>query len=296
MGGKRELYTMILTERVEHGKRRMHDEAGGQASRQVSGDEEASALEGDGTAKVQSRTGERKAAGDKHKTPVADSHGLELLEEDAYVEGWLAAACDVLESVRGLFKEPRIAVEALFDHMVMEEGDAFIDALLTYSGFSDEWKEDEGCVDELGEWKFDDTPAGRAREEAFMAAWERESNRDLGDRGEEAAARCLEGKGYEILERKYTCDYGEADIIALDPHGVVVFIEVKTRRSMRAGFPEEAITATKRKRYERIAIEYMTHSDWEDGTQVRFDAVGICVQGNGRAMLRHHIGFFDACD
>lgn len=296
MGGKRELYTMILTERVEHGERHARDGAGGKVAGRAPGDEEAAVSEGGGGAKSQSGAGEHKATGDKNKVPVAESHGLELLEEDAYVEGWLAAACDALESVRGIFGEPRVAVEALFDRMVMEEGEAFVDALLTYSGFPDEWKEDDSCIDELGEWKFDDTPAGHAREEAFMAAWERETNHELGDRGEDAAARCLEGKGYEILERKYTCDYGEADIIALDPHGVVVFIEVKTRRSMRAGFPEEAITATKRKRYERIAIEYMTHSDWEDGTQIRFDAVGICVQGNGRAMLRHHIGFFDACD
>lgn len=296
MGGKRELYTMILAERVEFEEKHAGEVALRQKAYAAKWPEEDAAKD---AARIDDGSGGEERGSHQDKDAASGpGEPSSIGDADAYVEGWLAAACGALESVKGLFKEPRIAVEALFDHMVLEEGEAFIDALLTYSGFPDDWGEDEeeDCSDELEDWKFGDSPEEQARKEAFMAAWERESNQLLGDRGEEAAARCLESKGYEILERKYRCGYGEADIVALSPDGAVVFVEVKTRRSLRAGFPEEAITATKRRRYERIAIEYMTKSDWEDGTPIRFDAVGICVQSNGRAVLRHHIGFFDACD
>ncbi|MDR0513573.1 MAG: YraN family protein, partial [Coriobacteriaceae bacterium] len=50
-------------------------------------------------------------------------------------------------------------------------------------------------------------------------------NHDLGRRGEEAAVRFLQRKGFDILERNWTCLAGEVDIVALE-EGVLVFIEV----------------------------------------------------------------------
>ena len=121
-----------------------------------------------------------------------------------------------------------------------------------------------------------------------------QSKVELGRRGEDAAARYLVNNGFEILERNWTCPYGEADIIARDTDGTVCFIEVKTRLSVAAGFPEEAITAEKQQRYERIALSYMMGYQREDGTSVRFDAIALCVKEGGmRAMLRHHRGCFN---
>ena len=121
-----------------------------------------------------------------------------------------------------------------------------------------------------------------------------QSKVELGRRGEDAAVRYLVNNGFEILERNWTCPYGEADIIARDTDGTVCFIEVKTRLSVAAGFPEEAITAEKQQRYERIALSYMMNFQWDDGTSVRFDAIGLCVkEGGTRAMLRHHRGCFN---
>ena len=121
------------------------------------------------------------------------------------------------------------------------------------------------------------------------------SRQELGRRGEEAAARYLESRGYAILKRNWFCRFGEADIIARDPAGTLCFIEVKTRQSVEAGMPEEAVTKEKQRRYERIALCYMMVSeDWEDNESVRFDAIGISVNGPHRALLRHHRGCFDA--
>lgn len=115
-------------------------------------------------------------------------------------------------------------------------------------------------------------------------------NKELGRKGEEAAARFLYRRGYGIVERNWRCYAGEADIIAKD-NGTLVFVEVKTRRDCRKGFPAEAVSSSKRDRYERIALAYLAESDLSD-MQVRFDVVSIVVIGRNRALVRHHINAF----
>ncbi len=123
-----------------------------------------------------------------------------------------------------------------------------------------------------------------------------ESRQELGRKGEEAAVRYLKSRGYTIIKRNWFCRFGEADIIARDPEGTLCFIEVKTRQSLEAGLPEEAITRNKQSRYERIALCYMmVTDDWDDNSSVRFDAIAICVTAPHRALLRHHKGCFNEC-
>lgn len=123
-----------------------------------------------------------------------------------------------------------------------------------------------------------------------------ESRQELGRKGEEAAVRYLKSRGYAIVKRNWFCRFGEADIIVRDPEGTLCFIEVKTRQSVEAGLPEEAITRSKQSRYERIALCYMmVTDDWDDNDSVRFDAIAICVTAPHRAMLRHHKGCFNEC-
>lgn len=117
-------------------------------------------------------------------------------------------------------------------------------------------------------------------------------NKDLGDRGECAAAKFLERRGYEILERNWTCPAGEADIICFDGE-TIVFVEVKTRSSIEAGLPEEAVDKEKRCRYEKIAAYYLKESSYAD-VPVRFDVVGLLVIAPDRALIRHHIDAFGA--
>lgn len=115
-------------------------------------------------------------------------------------------------------------------------------------------------------------------------------NRELGMKGEEAAARFLYHRGYEILERNWTCFAGEAGIIAKDDD-MLVFVEVKTRRDASKGFPREEATKSKRERYEKIALAYISEYG-EIGLGVRFDVVSIVVVGDGKALIRHHINAF----
>lgn len=119
-----------------------------------------------------------------------------------------------------------------------------------------------------------------------------EANRALGARGEEAAVRFLLRRGYLILERNWTCFAGEADIIALR-EDTLAFIEVKTRRGARKGFPAEAVNAAKREKYERIALAYVQDHFLGEAV-VRFDVISIVVLSGDRAFIRHHIGAYSA--
>lgn len=117
-----------------------------------------------------------------------------------------------------------------------------------------------------------------------------ERNCELGRRGEDAAARFLDRRGYDILERNWTCFAGEADIVAKDGMNIV-FVEVKTRKDCQKGFPAEAVNRQKREKYEKIALAYLQENDVAD-MAVRFDVVSIVVVASDRALIRHHINAF----
>ena len=65
-------------------------------------------------------------------------------------------------------------------------------------------------------------------------------------RGEDAAAAYLERIGLVIEARNWRCQSGEIDIVAREGDEVV-FVEVKTRRSERAGTAEEAVSTAKQR-------------------------------------------------
>jgi putative endonuclease len=113
-----------------------------------------------------------------------------------------------------------------------------------------------------------------------------EQRRQLGNRGEDIACTFLEGEGVRILERNWRCQAGEADVIAREGEDLV-FVEVKTRTSDAAGFPEDAVNRRKRQRYEKIAMQYLfTHN--LTSARVRFDVMSLLLSNDGKAFLRYH--------
>ena len=115
-------------------------------------------------------------------------------------------------------------------------------------------------------------------------------NQEIGARGEMAAIRYLERVGYRVIERNWSCPFGEADIIALDDE-TLVFIEVKTRTGISKGFPSEAVDARKRSRYEKIAAWYL--KDYaEVDIPVRFDVIALLVVSPRRAFMKHYVNAF----
>ncbi|WP_241156409.1 MULTISPECIES: YraN family protein [unclassified Adlercreutzia] len=116
-------------------------------------------------------------------------------------------------------------------------------------------------------------------------------NRELGQRGEDAAARFLYRRGYDIVARNWACSFGEADIIARDSNALV-FVEVKTRSNCSKGFPAEAVSASKRDKYEKIALAFLSRYETDVDLPVRFDVVSIVAVSPDRALVRHIISAF----
>lgn len=121
---------------------------------------------------------------------------------------------------------------------------------------------------------------------------------ELGRRGEELACRYLEEKGYRILDRNYRYERAELDIVAYDeeggrrPGGVIVFVEVKTRRGTGFGYPEEAVTEAKQKQILKAAEAYRYERQLERAP-CRFDVVAIQWQPE-RHGIEHIEDAFDA--
>ena len=85
----------------------------------------------------------------------------------------------------------------------------------------------------------------------------------LGARGEEIAAAYLQAHGYTIQVRNYRCRYGEIDLVCT--HGtVLVFCEVKLRRSDKYGTPEEGVTPRKLARLALAAHSYLAEHGLEE--------------------------------
>jgi putative endonuclease len=97
----------------------------------------------------------------------------------------------------------------------------------------------------------------------------------LGRRGEDLAHRYLRSLGFHILARNYRVQdgSGEIDIIARD-RDILVFVEVKSRRSSEYGTPDRAIDAEKQHKIVRAARSYAlrTGADW---SRIRFDVITI---------------------
>lgn len=115
-------------------------------------------------------------------------------------------------------------------------------------------------------------------------------NKLLGARGEDAAVAFLVRQGFEILERNWRCKMGEADIIA-DDNGCLVFVEVKTRSDIDAGYGSESITAKKRDKYEKISLCYLKYHNLRD-CLVRFDVVDVVQLDENRCALKHFVNAF----
>src|SRR5713226_10263319 len=74
----------------------------------------------------------------------------------------------------------------------------------------------------------------------------------LGRTGERLAAEELARLGYRILEQNFRCSQGEIDLVAEDEHDLI-FVEVKTRRGISYGLPEEAVKPRKRRKILEVA-------------------------------------------
>ena len=121
-----------------------------------------------------------------------------------------------------------------------------------------------------------------------------DARRELGAAGEAAACADLERRGYRILARNARVDRVELDVVA-ERAGVVVFVEVKTRRNRACGAAAEAVDARKRARIARGAAAWL-RATGRHPRRVRFDVITCEPAPGGAFHVIHWEAAFDAGD
>jgi putative endonuclease len=97
----------------------------------------------------------------------------------------------------------------------------------------------------------------------------------------------------KIVARSSRLKPGELDIVALDGE-VLVFVEVKTRRSAETGHPAEAVTPAKQRRLTRLAVTFMKRHALLD-RKARFDVVAVTwPEGKWFPKIEHFRDAFEA--
>lgn len=97
----------------------------------------------------------------------------------------------------------------------------------------------------------------------------------LGTAAEEQACLFLKSAGYDVLARNFSCKWGELDIVARHKN-TLVFVEVKSRRSLAFGGPAAAVTPAKQNKISLAAVSFIKEKSLKFDS-IRFDV--ICITG-----------------
>lgn len=108
-------------------------------------------------------------------------------------------------------------------------------------------------------------------------------NRQVGQLAEKLAVDALKKKGYQILENNFSNKYGEIDIIAKDGE-TLVFVEVKAKKGLAFGLPEEMINRNKLQRIQRMSTIYLKGKP----TLCRIDVVAIILSPTDNIISLNH--------
>lgn len=97
---------------------------------------------------------------------------------------------------------------------------------------------------------------------------------NTGKKGEQLAEAWLANRGYQIIEKNWRFRRLELDLIA-EKGNMVHFIEVKCRRSLKFGMPEENVSLKKIKKLLDAAEEYL--NTYPTGKRVQFDVLAVTL-------------------
>lgn len=101
-----------------------------------------------------------------------------------------------------------------------------------------------------------------------------DNKRSIGTAYEEKAAEYLRRKGYTIVNQNFRCRMGEIDLIARQDT-ILVFVEVKYRKTASFGYPEEAVSFSKQRTIRKVAEYFLVTEHLPMDTECRFDVVAI---------------------
>jgi putative endonuclease len=109
-------------------------------------------------------------------------------------------------------------------------------------------------------------------------------HKETGAKGEQEAVKFLQNNGYEILHCNWCSGKKEVDIIALKGK-LLVFVEVKTRKDLAFGFPEEAVTIKKQSHIKAVADMFMEEN--KQYLQLRFDIISVIMKRGVVTEMKH---------
>lgn len=112
-----------------------------------------------------------------------------------------------------------------------------------------------------------------------------QENARVGNRGEELAAAFLERNGFKIIERNFRCKGGEVDIVAKEGK-TLVFVEVKSRKTLAYGVPQLAVTPFKQRQISKAALTWLARNHKHD-SPARFDVIAILLSSDYQHQLEH---------
>lgn len=95
-----------------------------------------------------------------------------------------------------------------------------------------------------------------------------------GASAEKMAESWLGRQGLVLLQRNFHCKQGEIDLIMQD-RDILVFVEVRFRKSSAYGFAAETVTASKQRKLILAAQNYLLHNKPARHKPMRFDVIGI---------------------
>ncbi len=99
------------------------------------------------------------------------------------------------------------------------------------------------------------------------------NKQELARWGEEIAQNYLKERGIRIIEKNYRTQSGEIDVIGFE-NDDLIFFEVKTRSSIKFGYPEEAVNSKKIEKIEMVANEYLDNLS-SSNINWRIDTIAI---------------------
>jgi putative endonuclease len=110
----------------------------------------------------------------------------------------------------------------------------------------------------------------------------------LGRQGELIAREYLVKEGYEIIVQNWRSGrYGELDLVGRDPEGVIVFVEVKTRRKDSCGVERsnlgfQAVDGLKQNKLIKLALGFLASQSLSlERTACRFDVIVVNKSASG---------------
>lgn len=106
-----------------------------------------------------------------------------------------------------------------------------------------------------------------------------------GKLGERVARKYLESKGYKIIEQNYKTKYAEIDLVGLNK-GVMIFVEVRTKRGEAFGSPEDTLDYSKLRKISANARAYAAFKGWNG--LCRIDAVCVVLGGDDKPKRIDH--------